>query len=218
MICQAPIEIEIARSDCPRRDEMVIVRREFLIGVGSVAAGGPLTGAAQPSALPMVGVLGSGSREAIEFPTSAFLYGLRDAGYVVSRNVAIEYRWGNGQYNPLRAMAADLVQRRAAVIVTFGGNPAAEVAKATSSTIPIVSVFDSDPVAAGLVPTLNRPGDNVTGVLLMNSRATDKRLALLHEVAPGAALFALLGLPIFRCSRRPSMSSSSICKQQGRSV
>jgi len=171
-----------------------IRRREVITLFAGAAATWPLVVRAQQRALPMVGVLGSGSREAIEFPTSAFLQGLGETGYVVGRDVAIEDRWGDGQQNLLRAMAADLVQRRAAAIVTFGDTPAAEAAKAASSTIPIVFVLGSDPVAAGLVRSLQRPGGNVTGVLI-NSQATAKRLGLLHEVAPGAARFALLVNP-----------------------
>jgi putative ABC transport system substrate-binding protein len=170
-----------------------IRRREVITLFGGAAAAWRLVARAQQRALPIVGVLGSGSREAIEFPSSAFLQGLGDAGYLVGRDVAIEYRWGDGQ-NLLRAMAADLVQRRAAAIVTFGGTPAAEVAKAASSTIPIVFVLGSDPVAAGLVRSLQRPGGNITGVLT-NSNVTAKRLGLLHEVVPGAARFALLVNP-----------------------
>jgi putative ABC transport system substrate-binding protein len=113
---------------------------------------------------------------------------------LVGRDVAVEYRWGDGQQNLLRAMATDLVQRRAAAIVTFGDTSAPEAAKAASSTIPIVFVLGSDPVAAGLVRSLQRPGGNVTGVLI-NSKVTAKRLELLHEAVPGAARFALLVNP-----------------------
>ena len=168
-----------------------IRRREVSTLFAGAAAPWPLVVRAQQRALPMVGVLGSGSREAIEFPTSAFLQGFGDTGYVVGRDLAIEYGWGEGQQNLLRAMAADLVQRRAAAIVTFGDTPAAEAAKAASSTIPIVFVLGSDPVAARLVPSLQQPGGNVTGVLI-NSKVTAKRLRLLHEAVPGAARFALL--------------------------
>jgi putative ABC transport system substrate-binding protein len=171
-----------------------IRRREAITLLGGAATTWPLVARAQPRALPTVGVLGNGSREAIEFPTSAFLQGLGDAGYLVGRDVSLEYRWGDGQQNLLRAMAADLVQRRAAAIVTFGDTPAAEAAKTASSTIPVVFVLGSDPVAAGLVRSLERPGGNVTGVLI-NSKVTAKRLGLLHEVAPGAARFALLVNP-----------------------
>jgi putative ABC transport system substrate-binding protein len=173
---------------------MLGIRRREVITLLGGAAAWPLVARAQQRALPMVGVLGNGSREAIEFPSSAFLQGLDDAGYLVGRDVAIEYRWGDGQQNLLRAMAADLVQRRAAAIVTFGDTPATEVAKAASSTIPIVFVLGSDPVAAGLVRSLQRPGGNVTGVLI-NSNVTAKRLGLLHEAVPGAARFALLVNP-----------------------
>jgi putative ABC transport system substrate-binding protein len=185
----------IQNEGLPRRKPMLgIRRREVVTLLAGAAAAWPLGVRAQQRALPILGVLGSGSREAIEFPTSAFLQGLGDTGYVVGRDVAIEYRWGDGQQNLLRAMAADLVQRRAAAIVTFGSTPAAEAAKAASSSIPIVFVLGSDPVAAGLVRSLERPGGNVTGVLI-NSNVTAKRLGLLHEVAPGAARFALLVNP-----------------------
>jgi putative ABC transport system substrate-binding protein len=170
-----------------------ITRREVMALLGGRAAW-PQVARAQQRALPMVGVLGSGPREAIEFPTYAFLQGLVDTGYVVGREVTIEYRWGDGQQNLLRAMAADLVQRRAAAIVTFADTSAAEAAKAASSTIPIVFVLGGDPVAAGLIRSLQRPGGNITGVLT-NSNVAAKRLELLHEVVPGAARFALLVNP-----------------------
>src|SRR5262249_37998659 len=140
----------IQKLSLPRSKPMLgIRRREVVTLLAGAAAAWPLVVRAQQRGLPSVGVLGNGSREAIEFPSSAFLQGLGDAGYVVGRDVAIEYRWGDGQQNLLPAMAADLVQRRAAAIVTFGDTPAAEAAKAAGSTIPIVFVLGSDPVAAG---------------------------------------------------------------------
>ena len=122
----------------------------------------------------------------------AFRQGLGEAGYVEGRNVAIEFRWAEGQHDRLSALAADLVARRVAVIVAPGGAPAALAAKSASTTIPIVFEMGADPIAIGLVATLQRPGANLTGVTSLNVQVTPKRLETLHEVVPAAALIAVL--------------------------
>jgi putative tryptophan/tyrosine transport system substrate-binding protein len=163
--------------------------------LGSAAAW-PLVARAQRSATPIVGFLSSASRESYAHLVSAFLQGLSETGYVEGRNVEIEYRWGEGQYERLPALAVDLVQRRVAVIAATGSANAAESAKAATSTIPIVFANGSDPVKLGIVSSLNRPGGNATGIsFLHNSSIVSKRLDMLRTLVPQATTFAFLVNP-----------------------
>ena len=166
-------------------------RREFLGVLGGAAAAWPLSAYAQP-AMPVIGYLGAESPAAFASRVRAFRQGLGEAGYVEGRNVAIEFRWAEGQHDRLSALAADLVGRRVSVIVAPGGAPAALAAKSASTTIPIVFEMGADPIAMGLVATLQRPGANLTGVTSLNVQVTPKRLEILHEVVPAAALIAVL--------------------------
>jgi putative ABC transport system substrate-binding protein len=169
-------------------------RREFVAGLG-VAAAWPLGARAQQPARPVVGVLLPQSAEDdYKNVTVPFLQGLKEAGYVENQNVAIEYRWAENQYDRLPALAGDLVRRRVAVIVAVA-DPAALAAKAATTTIPIVFTSGADPVASGLVASLNRPGANVTGIVILVSELAPKRLQLLRELMPDAALFGLLADP-----------------------
>ena len=162
-------------------------RRDFIAGIGSAAAW-PL--AAQP-ALPLIGFLGSGLNNNVTLP--AILQGLREAGFVEGRNVNIEYRWAEGRYDRLPALAADLVNQRVAVICASGGLLPAIAAKAATATIPIVFQGGGDPVRVGLVASLNRPGGNVTGAINLTGGAIDsKALEFLRELVPTAALLGLL--------------------------
>jgi len=142
--------------------------------------------------MPVVGLLGATTAHGYAAQLAAFRQGLSEAGFVEGRNVAIEYRWADDQYDRLPALAADLARRQVAVIATLGGNTASVAAKAATTTIPVVFHGSVDPVEAGLVASLNRPGGNVTGVVTLNIETGQKRLELIHELLPAATTIGLL--------------------------
>jgi putative ABC transport system substrate-binding protein len=169
-------------------------RREFIALLGSGAAAWPLAARAQQPAMPIVGYLSGQARTArAARDLAAFQQGLREAGYVEGQNVAIEYRWAEGQYDRLPALADEFIGRPVAVIVAVGTDFATRAAKAATTTIPIVFHTAGDPVQSGLVASLNRPGHNLTGVTTLNVEVGPKRLELMHELLPpGATTIALL--------------------------
>jgi putative tryptophan/tyrosine transport system substrate-binding protein len=166
-------------------------RREFVGLVGGVAAW-PLAARAQQSAMPVIGFLASLSSTYVAHFTPAFRAGLSETGYIDGQNVLIEFRSAEGQYDRLTTVAAELVDRKVAVIVATGGSEPAKVAKAATATIPIVFISAADPVRAGVVISFNRPGGNITGVSLLGSALEAKRLELLHEMVPGTSPIGVL--------------------------
>jgi putative ABC transport system substrate-binding protein len=167
-------------------------RRELMALLGGAAV---LPVAARAQAMPVIGYLGVASPEAFASRLRAFRQGLTEAGYVEGQNVAIEYRWAQGQNDRLPLLAAELVRRQVTVLAALGSGPAALAAKAATTTIPIVFETGVDPVEAGLVGSLNRPGGNLTGVTSLNTEVEPKRVELLHELVPGTTNLALLVNP-----------------------
>jgi len=170
-------------------------RREIIAGLGSAAAW-PVVARAQQAAMPVIGFLTGESADGYKKVTVPFFQGLKETGYVEGQNVAIEYLGAEYQRDRLPALAADLVRRRVAVIVAAGTREAL-AATAATTTIPIVFNIGGDPVALGLVASLNRPGGNVTGETLLNEELAPKRLQLLRELMPNAAVFGVLVDPAF---------------------
>ncbi len=169
-------------------------RREFFTLLGGTAAW-PLTASAQRPALPLIGILGSVSPAPYAGFVEAVKQGLRETGNIEGRDVAIQYRWAEGRYDLLPKLATELVGERVAVIILVGGGPTIAAAKAATATIPIVFLMGDDPVKAGVVAALNRPGGNVTGISLLTESMEPKRLQILHELVPNVAVVAVIVNP-----------------------
>ena len=170
-------------------------RREFIAGLGGAAAVLPIAASAQAPAMPIVGFLDSRSPEALADRLRGFRQGLKDVGYVEGDNVTIVYRWAENQLDRLPDLAAELVQRRVAVVVASGGLQVVFAAKAASATIPIVGIFPEDPVRLGLVTSLARPDGNLTGINLLNAELAAKQLEFLRELVPRLALVGVFVNP-----------------------
>jgi ABC-type uncharacterized transport system substrate-binding protein len=197
----------------------MIGRREFITLLGGAASAWPLAARAQQPAMPVIGFLDSGSPELNQGLVVNFRQGLADAGYVEGKNVAVEYRWANGQVGNLRALAHDLVDRRVNVIVASGAVRSALEAKAATSTIPIVISGGADPVRYGLVDSLHRPGGNVTGITVIHSELAGKRLELMHDLLPDATTVAYLTSDLRdRITREDTNELLAVSRALGRQV
>ena len=191
-------------------------RREFiaLLG-GGAAAASPLGARAQQPAVPVIGFLSAESRDLFTDRLRVFLKGLSESGYVVGQNVAIEFRWAAGQYDQLPALAADLVGRQVSVIATLGSAPAALAAKSATTTIPVVFFTGADPLELKLVPSLSRPGGNLTGVTSLNVEVGAKRVELLHEVVPTTSMALLVNPTSAKLSETTTKDAQAAARQLG---
>jgi putative tryptophan/tyrosine transport system substrate-binding protein len=167
-------------------------RREFLGLLGGVAIAQPLASGAQPSTMPLIGFLSSRSKSDSMRMLDGFRRGLAEVGLIESQNVAVTYRWAEGKYDRLPALAAELLGSPIAVLVAVGGEPTARAAVGARTKTPVVTVFSSDPVSSGLVDSLSRPGHNVTGVSILSASIEAKRIGLLHDLLPQSKTFGAL--------------------------
>jgi putative tryptophan/tyrosine transport system substrate-binding protein len=191
-------------------------RREFIALLGGAATAWPVTGHAQRTVVPVIGFLNAVSPNGFEDRLRSFRQGLKETGYIEGENVVIDYRWAEGQLERLPALAADLVRRHANVIAAFGGDTPALAAKTATATIPIVFLNGSDPIKAGLVSSLNRPGGNVSGISLLAGAVNAKRLELIHELVPQVALIAVITNPLV--SEVETRSRSSDLQEAARTL
>jgi len=191
-------------------------RRDFIKVIASSAATWQLAARTQPKAIPVVGFINSASPKPYAPNVEGFLQGLKDAGYIEGRNVSIEYRWAEGQYDRLPAMAAELVRRDVTVIVA--NTPAAPIVKAATSTIPVIFLTGEDPVGSGLVVSLNRPEGNVTGIAITGPVLLGKQLGVLHQLVPAATSISVLVNPHNPVSESSIKGAQEAARALGRQV
>ena len=207
------VESEILGLRCLMR------RREFITFLGGVAAAYPLAARAQQSGMPVIGYLSGGSAAKFEHFTAAFRQGLSDTGYVEGRRVIIQYRWADEHYERLPAMADELVRQQVAVIVASGGDQSPFAAERSTNTIPIVFTAGGDPVASGLVASLNRPGGNATGVhLFLGVVLIAKQIELLSELVPSGTVIGLLVNPHNTTSEAALKAAEGAASTLGRQI
>jgi putative ABC transport system substrate-binding protein len=191
-------------------------RRDFIKGLAGSAVTLPLAARAQQKAIPVVGFINSASPKTYAPNVKGFLQGLKEAGYIEGRNVSIEYRWAEGQYDRLPAMAAELVRRDVTVIVA--NTPAAPIVKAATSTIPVIFLTGEDPVGSGLVVSLNRPEGNVTGIAITGPVLLGKQLGVLHQLVPAATSISVLVNPHNPVSESSIKGAQEAARALGRQV
>ncbi len=193
-------------------------RREFIRLIGGAAASWPLAARAQQPAMPVIGFLNAGSPAAFSELAAAFRQGLNDAGYVEGQNVLIEYRWAEGRYDRLPALVADLVNRRVAVIASTGGNAVVEAAAAATTIVPIVFLGSDVALKTGVITSLNRPGGNVTGVVMSTSALLSKCLQFLGELVPKDATIGVLVNPNSSTTIEDKEDIQTAARQIGRQI
>ncbi len=191
------------------------MRRRDLLILGGAAVAWPIAAHAQQKTMPVIGFLSSRSPGEAALLVAAFRQGLNETGYIEGQNLAIEYRWAEGHYDRLPALAADLVERKVAVIAALGGTPSARSAKNATPTIPIVFSMGDDPVAIGLIASLARPGGNLTGLSFLVTELTPKRLELLIELVPNAKVIALLINPANTGAERSVRETQEAARAKG---
>ena len=196
-------------------------RREVITLLGGAAAWSllrPLAAHAQQGAMPVVGFLGSGSPQSDAFRLAAVRQGLTEEGYVEGRNVAFEYRWAEDQYERLPELAAELVRRKVAVMISIGGVNSAVAAKSSTATIPIIFAAGGDPIKLGLVASLNHPGGNVTGASFLTEMLGAKQFEVLHEAVPKTALIGLLVNPTLAIAEAETKSALAAAGSLGQKL
>ena len=192
-------------------------RRDFIKIISGSAAAWPLAASAQQPAMPMVGFMSARSPEDSVAVFAAFRRGLGEGSLIEGKNVEVQFRWARGDFSRLPALAAELVNQRVAVLVAVGGEPSALAAKAATSTIPIVFA-STDPVKAGLVASLNRPGGNATGVYILTTEVEAKRLSLLRDLVPSSAMFGVLVNPKYPRAAQQAQELAEAARKVGQSL
>ena len=195
-----------------------IERRKFLATLGGAAAAWPLAARAQRPGIPVVGFLNVGSADRSAHQVAAFRQGLKETGYSEGRNITVEFRWAEGRYDLLPTLAADLIRRQAAVILTGGGEAPFRAVRAASETVPIVFNIGNDPVQLGLVASLAKPGGNATGVNFLSVEIAAKRLGLLNSLALASSIIAVLVNPNFPATQTSVNELESAARAMGRQV